>query len=162
QTATVGALLQPGAEVMETSSTRRVVTVDLDTDKRSLVRRGNKVRVELPDGSTIRGRIASIGKVAQTEQDSQSGDASNPTIAVRVELARRAKTGAFDEAPVDVSLAKEKANGVLSVPVEALLALAEGGYAVEVVQADGSTRLVPVTPGMYADSLVAITGRGLE
>ena len=70
--------------------------------------------------------------------------------------------GAYDEAPVDVSLAKETAKHVLSVPVEALLALAEGGYAVEVVNADGSTRLVRVEPGMYADSFVEVTGSGLR
>ena len=75
---------------------------------------------------------------------------------------RGAKTGAFDEAPVDVSLAKETAKNVLSVPVDALLALAEGGYAVEVVNADGSTRLVRVEPSMYADSLVEIKSSGLK
>jgi peptidoglycan hydrolase-like protein with peptidoglycan-binding domain len=162
QKTTVGALLQPGAEVMDTSSTRRIVTIDLDADKQSLVRRGDKVSVELPDGSTIRGRIASVGKVAEVAQDSQDSGDSTPTIEVRVALDRGAKTGAFNEAPVDVSLAKEAAKGVLSVPVSALLALAEGGYAVEVVNADGSTRLVRVQPGMYADSFVEIAGRGIK
>jgi Putative peptidoglycan binding domain len=159
---TVGAPLAPGAEVMDTSSTKRIVTVDLDADKQSLVKKGDRVAVDLPDGSTIRGRIASVGKVAQSTQDPDTGEQGTPTIEVRVALARRAKTGTFDEAPVDVSLAKETAKGVLSVPVEALLALAEGGYAVEVVNPDGSTRLVRVEPGMYADSFVEITGSGLK
>jgi hypothetical protein len=162
QKTTVGALLQPGAEVIETTSTRRIVTVDLDADKQSLVKKGDKVGVDLPDGSTIHGRIASVGKVAQSTQDPDTGEQGTPTIEVRVRLARGAKTGAYDEAPVDVSLAKETAKHVLSVPVEALLALAEGGYAVEVVDADGSTRLVRVEPGMYADSFVEITGSGLR
>jgi multidrug efflux pump subunit AcrA (membrane-fusion protein) len=158
---TVGALVQPGTEVMDTSSTRRVVTIDLDADKQSLVQRGDKVAVTLPDGSRIRGRIASVSKVAESQQDPQSGEQTT-TIAVTVELARGSKTGSLDEAPVDVSLAKERAKDVLSVPVNALLALAEGGYAVEVVNADGSTRLVRVEPGMYADSFVEIAGRGLR
>jgi peptidoglycan hydrolase-like protein with peptidoglycan-binding domain len=160
--ATVGALLQPGAEVMDTSSTKRVVTIDLAADKQSLVKKGDRVAVELPDGSTIHGRIVSVGKVAQSTQDPNTGEQGTPTIEVRVTPARGAKTGAFDEAPVDVSLTKETAKNVLSVPVEALLALAEGGYAVEVVNADGSTRLVRVEPGMYADSFVEITGSGLK
>ena len=162
QKATVGALLQPGAEIMDTSSTTRIVTIDLDTDKQSLVKKGDKVRVELPDASTIKGTIASVGKVAEVATDPNTGQAGNPTIAVQVALARGAKTGAFTQAPVDVSLSKARAKNVLSVPVNALLALAEGGYAVEVVNADGSTRLVRVDPGMYADSFVEITGRGLE
>jgi multidrug efflux pump subunit AcrA (membrane-fusion protein) len=145
---------------MDTSSTTRIVTIDLDADKQSLVQKGDNVTVELPDGSTIRGRIASVAKVAEKEQDPESGDETT-TIAVRVALAHGSKTGTFDEAPVGVALAKESAKGVLSVPVNALLALAEGGYAVEVVNADGSTRLIRVEPGMYADSFVEITGHGI-
>ena len=160
--ATVGAPLQPGAELMETTSTKRIVTIDLDADKQALVKKGDRVAVDLPDGSTIHGRIASVGKVAQSTQDPDTGEQGTPTIEVRVAPVRGAKTGAYDEAPVDVSLAKESAKNVLSVPVEALLALAEGGYAVEVVNADGSTRLVPVEPGMYADSFVEITGTDLK
>ena len=162
QKTTVGALLQPGAEVIDTTSTRRIVAIDLDADKQSLVKRRDKVSVELPDGSTIRGRIASVGKVAEVAQSSQDDQDSAPTIEVLVALGRGSKTGAFNEAPVDVSLAKETAKHVLSVPVSALLALAEGGYAVEVVNGDGTTRLVRVDPGMYADSFVAITGRGIK
>ena len=162
QKTTVGALLQPGAEVMDTSSTRRIVTIDLDADKQALVKKGDRVSVELPDGSTIRGRITSVGKVAEVAPDSQDGESSTPTIEVRVSLDRGSKTGAFSEAPVNVSLAKERAKRVLSVPVSALLALAEGGYAVEVLNADESTHLLRVEPGMYADSFVAITGRGIK
>jgi multidrug efflux pump subunit AcrA (membrane-fusion protein) len=161
QKTTLGAVLQPGAEVMDTTSMNRIVAIDLDADKRSLVRKGDKVRVDLPDGSTVRGTITSVSKVAETQQDPQTGEQTT-TIPVKVALARGSKTGTFDETPVDVSLAKEKAKGVLSVPVSALLALAEGGYAVEVVNADGSTRLVRVVPGLYADSFVQITGRGLK
>ena len=161
QKTTVGAVLQPGAEIMDTTSAKRIVAIALDADKQSLVRTGDKVNVDLPDGSTVRGTITSVGKVAESETDPQTGDQTT-TIPVEVTLARRSKTGTFDETPVDVSIAKERAKGVLTVPISALLALAEGGYAVEVVNADGSTRLVRVVPGLYADSFVQISGRGLE
>jgi hypothetical protein len=47
------------------------------------------------------------------------------------------------------------------VPVEALLALAEGGYAVEVV--DGtSSQLVAVVPGTYAEGWVEIEARSIH
>lgn len=54
--------------------------------------------------------------------------------------------------------------GVLVVPVTALLARGGGGYAVEVVRADGPHRLLPVTVGLFddADGLVQITGAGLK
>jgi multidrug efflux pump subunit AcrA (membrane-fusion protein) len=56
-------------------------------------------------------------------------------------------------------IASERKN-VLTVPVAALLALAEGGYGVQVV--DGATtRIVTVETGLFADGKVEITGGGL-
>jgi peptidoglycan hydrolase-like protein with peptidoglycan-binding domain len=160
---TVGATLQPGAgELMDTTSTRRVVTVDLEADKQSLVKKGDKVIVDLPSGGSVTGRITKVGKVAESTQDPETGEQGEPTIEVEIRLARGTKAGDLDEAPVDVSLAKETAKGALTVPVSALLALAEGGYAVEVVKADGTTQLFAVEPGLFADSFVAITGRGIK
>jgi multidrug efflux pump subunit AcrA (membrane-fusion protein) len=159
---TRGAMLQPGGEVMDTSATRRIVTVDLDADKQSLVKEGDEVRVELPDGSSVDGRIASVGKVAESETDPETGEQSDPTIPLEIRLAPGARIGGLDETPVDVSLQKERAENALTVPVSALLALAEGGYALEVLKADGSTRLVRVEPGLYADGIVAIRGDGIK
>jgi len=52
--------------------------------------------------------------------------------------------------------------GVMAVPVTALLALTEGGYAVEVDNGDGTTRLIGVDPGLYADNLVEVASSGLQ
>jgi peptidoglycan hydrolase-like protein with peptidoglycan-binding domain len=158
---TVGAPLQPGAEVLDTSSTRPVVTVDLEADKVALVKKGDPVQVGLPDGRTVGGTITSVGRVAESEQDPHTGEPTDPTIEVEIRLAKGARPADLDEAPVDVSVTSETAKNVLSVPVSALLALAEGGYAVEVVEA-GSTRLVPVEVGAFADDLVEISGKGIK
>jgi peptidoglycan hydrolase-like protein with peptidoglycan-binding domain len=158
----VGARLQPGAEVSDTSSTIRAVDVDLDANKQSLVKEGDKVEVTLPDGSTVNGWISSVGKVAESQTDPQTGEPTDPTIPLEIRLARRVKTGGLDEAPVDVAIQKDRADNVLTVPVSALLALAEGGYAVEVVDPGGSTHLVAVEPGLYADGIVEISGHGIK
>jgi membrane fusion protein, multidrug efflux system len=50
---------------------------------------------------------------------------------------------------------------VLAVPVTALLALASGGYAVEVPEGEG-TRLVAVEVGLAADGWVGVSGDGLR
>jgi multidrug efflux pump subunit AcrA (membrane-fusion protein) len=50
---------------------------------------------------------------------------------------------------------------VLTVPVEALLALRDGGYGLEVVDASGQHRIVPVKLGFSARGLVEVTGEGL-
>ena len=60
----VGARLSVGATVMETTSRRQVVTVALETTKRSLVEVGDVVTVELPDGGEVAGEITGIGSVA--------------------------------------------------------------------------------------------------
>ena len=53
---------------------------------------------------------------------------------------------------------------VLVVPVDALLALAGGGYAVEFVDASGAHRLLGVTLGLFddAEGLVEVQGDGLH
>ena len=68
----------------------------------------------------------------------------------------------LDQAPVEIEVVTESRTGVMAVPVTALLALAEGGYAVEVDDGDGTTRLVPVDPGLYADNLVEVSADGLQ
>jgi multidrug efflux pump subunit AcrA (membrane-fusion protein) len=159
---TRGALLQPGIEVLETTSTRRVVNVDLDADKRSLVTEGDSAIVTLPNGRSAEGTITDVGAVAESETDPQSGEPTDPTVPVEIRLAAGAKTGNVDQAPVDVSLEKETARNALVVPVTALLSLAEGGFAVEVVGAGGSTQLVRVEPGLFADGSVQISGKGIK
>src|SRR6266511_720342 len=72
-------------------------------------------------------------------------------------------TGSLDQAPVLVAITERIVHNVLAVPVNALLALAGGGYAVEVANADGPRHLVPVSPGLFDDAagLVQVTGSGL-
>jgi hypothetical protein len=64
---------------------------------------------------------------------------------------------------VDVSITTNSAAGVLVVPVNALVALANGGYAVEVVEASGVHQLVAVSVGLFDDAagLVEVNGAGL-
>jgi hypothetical protein len=60
-----------------------------------------------------------------------------------------------------VAITQQRAEGVLAVPVTALLARAGGGYAVQVAGPHG--RLIPVAVGLFDDAsgLVAVTGTGL-
>ncbi|WP_243708481.1 hypothetical protein [Actinomadura sp. GC306] len=56
-----------------------------------------------------------------------------------------------------MALESERRKGVLSVPVEALLALREGGFGVEVVDGAGR-RLVPVDVGAFGGGRVEVAG----
>jgi multidrug efflux pump subunit AcrA (membrane-fusion protein) len=61
---------------------------------------------------------------------------------------------------VTVNINTASASNALAVPVGALLAQPSGGYAVEVVGAGNTRRLVPVTAGIIDDvnGLVQVTG----
>jgi peptidoglycan hydrolase-like protein with peptidoglycan-binding domain len=148
-----GDRLAPGAPLADASGMRRVVTVDVDADRQAVARKGAKVTVTLPNGRDAVGRVVEVGKVARKNEEDDSA-----TISVRVRLLGRAGRGSgYDQAPVDVGFARERAKGALTVPVTALLAQPGGGYAVEVVE-NGRRRLVPIDVGLTADGLVAVQG----
>lgn len=151
-----------GGAVLKATSTTRQVTVNLDAAQQSQVKVGDTVTITLPNNQTTAGRVRSVGKVATTP--SQSGDSgSGPTVEVDITPSNAAATGTLDQAPVQVSITTATVRNAFVVPVDALLALASGGYAVEVVDAGGGRRLVPVSPGLFddADGLVQVTGSGL-
>ena len=160
-TAAVGAQVQPGMDVMTTTATAPVVHVDLDARRRELVTVGGKVTVELPSGRTVPGTIDAVGNVAESSTGAQ-GEPGPATVSVVVRLAEPAKRDGLDGAPVVVSLERERANSVLAVPVEALLALRGGGVAVELVGTDGERTLTAVETGSFADGYVEIEGKELR
>ncbi|WP_433151235.1 peptidoglycan-binding protein [Actinomadura nitritigenes] len=146
-----------GQPVLTVAGTRRVVHIDLDADKQDMARVGEKVRVELPGGRTVDGTVAKVGSVAET---TGSGQDQKTTVGVDVSLGGEG-TGRLDEAPVGVELESERRKDVLSVPVEALLALKEGGFGLEVV--DGARRrLVPVRTGAFGGGRVEVEGDGVR
>jgi multidrug efflux pump subunit AcrA (membrane-fusion protein) len=81
-------------------------------------------------------------------------------VNVVVTLDHPNETGALDQAPVNVNVTDQSVRGVLAVPINALLALAEGGDAVEVVSPAGH-HLVPVQVGLFSDTMVQISGAGI-
>jgi peptidoglycan hydrolase-like protein with peptidoglycan-binding domain len=156
----VGSQLQPGQEVMQLTGTTPAVTIDLDARRQELTTAGDAVRIELPSGRIVRGTITSVGKVAVTETTAQ-GEPGLPTVSVVIRLDEPAKRDGLDGAPVVVSLERERAKGVLAVPVEALLALEGGGMALELVDSTGGSRLTAVETGTFADGYVEVEGRGV-
>jgi hypothetical protein len=162
----LGAAVVPGGAALQVTGTDQLVTVDLDVTDRTLADKGAAVTVELPDGTVLDGRIASIGTVAEsssdgsTEQPDGSSD-DTATIQVVVTLADGASAGPFDEAPVSVNLESERHEDVLTVPVAALIPLGDGGYGVRVVSG-GVARDVPVETGAYSGGRVEISGAGLD
>ncbi|MEU0551277.1 peptidoglycan-binding protein [Micromonospora sp. NPDC005979] len=158
----VGAVTQPGQAVLTYTGTSRVVTVELDVDDQRLAKRDAKVAVKLPDGRAVNGTISTVETVIQTGSAGANGQAAEAETKIEVTVAvtdPKALAG-FDQASVDVTFTASERADVLTVPVAALLALAEGGYGVEVVDG-GARRIVAVTTGLFADGRVEITGEGI-
>jgi Putative peptidoglycan binding domain len=183
-TPALGSPPQPGTPVLTATSTLPVVTAQLPVTQEYLVHAGNRVTVTLPDGTTTTsGTVTAVSTVAVAAAAGDSGqgqggpapgpsggpgNTSPETVTMTVRLARPQAAGNLDQAPVSVSIVSAQARNALAVPITALVALAGGGYAVEVVPATAAsggpratTVLVPVTTGLFSDTLVQVTGPGL-
>ena len=160
----LGASAAPGSPILNATSPDRLVTIDLDATQQSEVKAGDAVTITLPDQRTTPGVVWSVGTVATAPaSDSPTGSTSNPTITVEVVPTDPKATGKLDQAPVTVSITTATVKNVLVVPVNALLALATGGYAVEEVATDAVHHLVAVELGLFddAEGLVEVHGSGL-
>jgi hypothetical protein len=151
--------------VLQATSTTPIVSVALDADLQSEVKAGDQVTITLPNGSTTPGAVTSVGTVATAPSNNPGGTGSStPTVPVTIQPTNPAATGSLDQAPVQVAITTTTVQDALTVPVNALLALAGGGYAVEVANPDGTRHLVTVSPGLFDDTtgLVQVTGSGLS
>src|SRR5690242_1487131 len=173
-TAVPGAPPQPGTGVLTATSTVPVVLAQVPVSQEYLVRAGDDVTVTLPDGVTATpGIVTAVSPVAYAAPGGGSGQAQGQagaqaagqgagqaTVQVTIRLGRPSPAGRLDQAPVTVGIVSARARGVLAVPVSALVALAGGGYAVEVVHGPGG-HLITVRTGLFAQTLVQVSGPGL-
>jgi multidrug efflux pump subunit AcrA (membrane-fusion protein) len=157
---TLGGAVAPGP-VLDATSTNRVVTVSLSVSQEYLVHTGDAVSVLLPDGkATASGHVRDVSSVATTPSGGNGNGGA--TVAVVVTLDDPASSGRLDQAPVNVNITDKSVRGVLAVPINALLALSEGGDAVKVVAPDGTGHLAAVQTGLFSNTMVEISGPGIS
>lgn len=152
--AAVGSNLNQGEPVIAISSAEQVVRMDLPAADQQLLDIGDPVTVVLADFTDTPATVVSIAATASVTND---GDTAFETT---IALDDPAAAGSLDEAPVTVDVIGDSVTDVMAIPVTALIALNEGGYAVELDTA-GGYQLVAVEPGFYADGLVAITSNSV-
>jgi peptidoglycan hydrolase-like protein with peptidoglycan-binding domain len=166
-----GGAAQPGQQPYLVTTDRRVVTVP-ETSDMPVVSVGQEVSIILPSRAATAGRVTGIGPLPAAAimdrpgSGASGGGAGNTaaqgaTAFLFVTPVTPAATGSGDAVAVQISLAIQIARNVLAAPVSALLALAGGGYGVEVVLPSGAHRLVAVHTGIFASGLVQISGAGL-
>jgi peptidoglycan hydrolase-like protein with peptidoglycan-binding domain len=148
-----------GDEVLQYTGTRREVTVLLEVSKQRLARKGAQVQIQLPDGRKVAGRVERVSTVV--EQPATPNAEPETRIEAIVALADPSAAAGIEAAVVNVVFTAAQRDHVLTVPVAALVALAEGGYGVEVVEGS-ATHYVPVETGLFAGGRVEIDGGGLR
>jgi hypothetical protein len=102
--------------------------------------------------------------VPQTPTVSASGSASfHVLVEVDEPTAVAALADLPDETSVDVIFVSDAVQDVMAIPVSALVALLEGGYAVEKQTVLGQTQLVAVEVGFFgSNNMIAVTSDGLK
>jgi peptidoglycan hydrolase-like protein with peptidoglycan-binding domain len=167
-TAALGADVGAGTELYRVSATDKIVDLDLRLADQQLAVVGNPIGITLPDGTTTTGSIATVGEPLEREADAAEGGATGASgtfvVPVTVTLADQAAVAAFPRATVTVQFSSTLAEGVLTVPVEALVASDATSFAVETPgEAPGdAARRIPVVLGAFASGRVQVTGAGIR
>ena len=146
---------KPGSEDVKKSLQK--VNTSIEVVNKDLVDLDLVVSIELPDENIISGTISDIGDIAVIPQ----GNQGEPYLEIVVSLEDTESYPEWTGAAVTVSVTKKLASNVLAAPVTSLLAILGGGYAIEVIE-NGSSKLVPVSVGLYADGWVEIKGDGIK
>jgi hypothetical protein len=166
-----GQSASPGDIPFRATTTTRVVTVPLNPSLPS-VGVGDAVTIVLPSGTDTTGRVTGTGPAPSSSNTGQStsggqgssgsADQSQAATVLVVTPDHPTTTGTGAGVAVQVSLTTASVTGVLAVPVAALLALAGGGYGIEVVGPARTHHLVAVRTGMFTGSQVQINALGIE
>jgi hypothetical protein len=155
--ARVGQSVSPGTPMLDVTGSEHVVSLEVEVRDRELLAAGSGASVQLPGGDEVGGTVTAAN-VVQRDPDGGIDDAITQ---VEVTL-----TDAVDESllggPADVVSEFGQREDVLTVPVNALVARAEGGHGLEVVAADGTTSIVPVDTGLFAGGRVEVSGDGID
>jgi hypothetical protein len=147
-TGQLGGSAAPGAPVLNATSGRLHVQVNLDPSEQGKVRRGDRAQITLPGNRTVTGKVDGFGRVAQAPAG-RGGSAADATISTHISLDHPRKARGLDKAPVGVDITTAGVASALSVPVTALVGRSGGGFAVEVARGGGRRDLVPVTLGLF-------------
>ncbi|MCU1388431.1 MAG: hypothetical protein JWL72_1769 [Ilumatobacteraceae bacterium] len=126
---------------------------------------GATIDVEFPDGTEQPGTVVAVGTVA-TNTSNVPGSTPSVTITIHVDDIPTT-VDSFVQIPVTLRVVSDSVPKAFVVPVSGLVALAEGGYALEVVDgknADGTnaTHLIGVSTGLFTDGFVSVTGKGVK
>jgi hypothetical protein len=156
-----GTTITGDSPVLTLTSPARVVTTTAPIDDTTFAL-GATIDVEFPDGTIEPGVVVAVGNIA-TNSGGQPG--ATPTVSIDIHVDTIPDSvQSFVSVPVTLRVVAESVPQAFVVPVSALVALAEGGYALEVIDAAATaaaparTHLIAVETGLFADGFVVVIG----
>jgi hypothetical protein len=156
----VGTQVGPGDGVLGVSSGQVAVRAAVKLDDQRLARRGAAVTVMLPDGTSTPGRVTSVA--VAVERAGGSSGARAVVVPTTIRLRRQEAARRYPRASVEVRFVSAERGSTLSVPVEALVALDDRRFGVEVPATNGSIERIPVSTGLFSAGRVEISGPGVR
>jgi len=153
----VGSTVAPGQPVVTVTTTQREVVASVPLDAVSTLKLGTTAQISV---GTEQAQAHVTGFAPAAAQQS-GADPNSVEVTFAVD---GTSTLDPDGTQVEVSYGTQQATNVLAVPIAALLALAEGGYGLQVVGPHGATHLVPVTVGIIDDAqgLAQVSGVDIQ
>ena len=139
----------PAGPAILIASTTFTVTTDVVESDLADIKVGETAAVTVDAiGAELTGTVTAI---SPTVSDSQTGVVSYPVTIMVANPPETARTGMS----ADVTITTASATGVLTIPSTALQG-GSGDYAVMVLNADGTTRMVPVDVGLVTNAMAEI------
>jgi len=151
----------PSVPVLRTSSTRRIVRVELEADQQTIAHRGRQVEVVLPGGAEVPGEVRKLAAVEPSAGEGGTGEEAEPGVEATVSVTGGHRIPSLDGATVNVLFTERVRKHVLSVPLTALIAIGGERFAVYVREGSARRQIV-VTPGLAAAGYVEVEGKGLR
>ncbi|MEY2414940.1 MAG: hypothetical protein QOH53_274 [Ilumatobacteraceae bacterium] len=157
---TDGTVLAGDSVVMSLTAPSRQVTTTAPIGDTTFAL-GATINVEFPDKTVQPGTVVNVGNVAANTTGTP-GD--TPTVPITIDVDNiPASVDSFVEIPVTLRVVSANVPNAIVVPVSALVALKEGGYAVEEVTGSNPngtnlTKLVAVKPGLFSNGFVQVDG----
>jgi peptidoglycan hydrolase-like protein with peptidoglycan-binding domain len=153
-------------DLLTASSTALRVTAEVPQSRPELTVAGTRASLRIPGRSAVAAKVRGLTTAAPPSADPAAAGEADPAAAEGAEPSARTVTvrlvpdssAGLRPGPLTVRFVTDRRADVLAVPVQALLALGEGGFGVEIRSAGVPGRVVAVKTGLFSGGLVEISG----
>lgn len=159
----LGDRVAAGDTLFSATGASKEILANLGPAEAELAPVGTSVTIDLPNGTATTGTVVSIG--AAEEKKLEGSDApAELLLPVRISLDDQAAVAPLSLVSVRLSFSKVLREGVLTVPVAALVPIDQESFALELPRssAESERKFLPVEVGAFASGSVEVSGKGVR